>query len=233
MNSDTKTDDYHPLLVGLRAARANLVPAFIVQAAMITLVLGYYYHKPTQDWLAHLAEAKRHSGFLFSFAAGALAGGVLPEILLIGVFQRGRVRLDNFKNLAFGIVFWGFQAMVVDAFYRGQARAFGSHASFCVVSIKVFVDQFVYNPIYAGPFGNACYEWKNQGYRLAGMSRVLTKRFYKTKTLPTLVATWGVWIPLVSMVYALPSLLQIPLFSLALTFWVMVFTWINHANRGK
>jgi len=29
------------------------------------------------------------------------------------------------------------------------------------------------------------------------------------------------------MIYSLPSLLQIPIFTLALTFWVILFTWIS------
>ena len=213
--------------MGLQAARANFVPGLIVQAAMITVVLAYYYYEPARALLAQLAEMKARWGYGFSFLAGAIAGGVLPELLNVVVFQRGRVRWENAANLLFGILYWGSQGMVVDGLYRLQAVMFGSHVDFFTVVKKVLVDQFVYNPIYAAPLGLAVYEWKNQGYRIAGMARVLTGRFYKERTVPALVATWGVWIPLVALVYSLPSLLQIPLFSLALTFWVILFTWIN------
>ena len=217
----------HPLLKGLHAAKANLLPGLIVQTAMAALLLAYYFSGPARLWLAHLAEAKQRFGYLFSFGSGAVAGGILPEILAIAVFQHWRLRRENGPNVVFGIVFWGVSAMIVDAFYRAQAGWFGVHVDFATVSTKVFIDQFVYNPIWAAPWGIAAFEWKNQGYRFAGMSRVFTARLYKEKTLPALVATWGVWIPVVSMVYSLPSLLQIPLFSLALTFWVMLFTWMN------
>ena len=213
--------------MGLQAARANFVPGLIVQLVMITVVLAYYSYKPAGAWLAHLATLKARWGYGFSFLASALAGGVLPELLTVAVFQRGRVRRENAGNLLFGILFWGSQGVVVDGLYRFQAELFGSHVDFPTVAKKVLVDQFVYNPLYAAPFGLAVYEWKNQAYRLDGMGRVLTGRFYKERTLPALVATWGVWIPLVSMIYSLPPLLQIPLFNLALTFWVMLFAWIN------
>ena len=219
-----------PLLIGLQAARANFVPGLIVQTVMILVVLAYYSYEPARVWLAHLAEIKARWGYGFSFLAGAVAGGLLPELLTITVSQRGRVRWQNAGNLLFGILFWGSQGVVVDGLYRFQAVLFGSHADFATVVKKVLVDQFVYNPLYAAPVGLAIYEWKNQGYRLAGMGRVFTARFYKERTLPALVATWGVWIPVVSMVYSLPSLLQIPLFSLALTFWVILFTWINRQH---
>jgi len=215
------------LLIGLQAARANFVPGLMVQLAMVAVVLAYYFYEPARAWLAHLAEMKARWGYGFSFIAGAVAGGVMPELLTITVFQRGRVRWENAGNFLFGILYWGSQGAIVDGFYRLQAVMFGAHVDFLTVLKKVLVDQFVFNPLYAAPCGLAAYAWKNQGYRLAGMGRVLTGRFYKERTLPALVATWGVWIPLVSMIYSLPSLLQIPLFSLALTFWVILFAWIN------
>lgn len=221
----------HPLLIGLQAARANLVPGLIVQAAMVAVVLAYYFYEPARTWMAHLALLKQRWGYGFTFVSSAMAGGVMSEFLVVAVFQRGRVRQENIGNLIFGILFWGFQGMTVDALYHLQALMFGTHVDFPTVAKKVLVDQFVYNPIFAAPWTLALYEWKNQGYRFAGMSRVLTGWFYKERTLPALVATWGVWIPVVSLVYSLPPLLQIPLFSLALTFWVILFTWISRRQQ--
>lgn len=216
-----------PLLIGLQAARANLVPGLIVQTVMIAVVLAYYYYEPAQVWLAQLAEVKARWGYGFAFLSGAVAGGVLPELLTIAVFQRGRMRRENVGNFVFGVLYWGLQGVIVDGLYRFQAVMFGAHVDFATVLKKVLVDQFVFNPIYAAPIGLAAYEWKNRGYRFAGMGRVFTGRFYKERTVPALLATWGVWFPIVSMVYSLPSSLQIPLFSLALSFWVMLFSWIN------
>jgi hypothetical protein len=36
----------------------------------------------------------------------------------------------------------------------------------------------------------------------------------------------------VAALYSLPSLLQIPLFSLALSLWVMLFTWMSEQRTG-
>jgi len=221
----------HPWLIGIHAAKANLVPGLIVQAVIIVVVIAYYFFEPARQWLAQLAEIKRQAGYLYSWIAGAVAGGILPEILTVTVFQNCRVRRQNLGNVIFSMLFWGITGVLVDALYRGQTWWFGPQVDFSTVTRKMLVDQFIYNPFWAAPFGLACYEWKNQGYRLEGMSRVLTLRFYKQKTIPALVATWGVWIPVVCMVYSLPPLLQIPLFSLALTFWVMIFAWINRAHQ--
>ena len=152
--------------------------------------------------------------------------------MTVVLFQNRQVRRENFGNLLFGILYWGSAAMTVDAFYRGQNWVFGPQVDFCTVSKKVMVDQLIYTPLWSVPFGMAVFEWKNQDYSLAGMSRVLTIEYYKRKTIPAIVAGWGVWIPLVSLIYSLPPLLQIPLFSLALTFWAMLFTWINRKPRN-
>lgn len=215
------------LLIGLQAARANFIPGLIVQVAMIAVVLAYYYYPPAQAWFVWMAAMKERWGYGFAAASGALAGAVLPELLAIAVFQRGRVNRANLERLIFGIFYWGSQSMVVDAFYRFQAVMFGSGVDWLTVAKKVVVDQFIYTPFYAMPFAMACFEWKNNRYRFAGMRRVLTFRFYKNAVFPAVIAAWGVWIPVVCAVYSLPPLLQIPLFSLALTFWSMILTWMT------
>src|SRR4029453_12127273 len=56
---------------------------------------------------------------------------------------------------------------------------------------------------------------------------------YRDKILPTLLATWAVWIPLMAIIYSLPLALQFPLFGLALTFWVLLLTYMTNRFAGK
>lgn len=220
-----------PLLIGLRAAKANLVPGLIVQAAMVSIVAAYYTQPPVHAWLSVLADFKRDGGLVFSAVAAAVAGGVFPEVLAVAVFQRGKIRRENLGNLLFNVALWGVEGMIVDLFYRTQAHMFGSHVDFATVLKKVLVDQLVYTPFFATPFSVGCYEWKHQHYALKGMSRVFTPAYYKNKSVPALIASWGVWIPLVTVIYSLPSLLQFPLFTLGLTFWVMLLTYVTSHKR--
>ena len=219
----------------MRAARANIIPGLIVQAAMLALGLAYHYYAPVQAGLERLAGLKNEWGYGFAFIAGGLAGGVLPELLAVAVFERGRMTRKNIENILFGICYWGATSVLTDAFYRGQAWVFGGQANFSTIFKKVLVDQLVYTPLIALPLAQSCYEWKNRGYRFAAIGRTLTLQFYVRETFPAVVAAWGVWIPLVSIIYSLPTLLQFPFFCLALTFWVMIFTWINYhaAPKGK
>lgn len=222
-----------PLSVGLRAARANLLPGLIIQAAVVALVLAYYFWGPARWWMARLAELKREGGYLFSLASGVLAGGLLPELLTVAVFQRWRVTRENLCGFAFGACFWGLMAVVVDSLYRVQAMVFGSEVDLATVLKKTLVDQFFFTPFVSIPLTVVVFEWRHAGYRFAGLSRSLSVSFYRQKVLPAVVSGLGFWLPVVVLVYCLPPLLQFPLFTLALTLWVMIFTWISHAHKAQ
>jgi hypothetical protein len=221
-----------PLAVGLRAARANLVPALVIQAAVVSVVLAYYCWEPARAWLTRLDEFKREGGYLFSLVSGALAGGLLPELLTVAVFQRGRVRRENLSGLVFGVCFWGVMGMTVDALYRAQALVFGGGVDFATIFKKAAFDQFVFTPFVSIPLTVVIFEWRHAGYRISGMPRVLCTDFYLRKVLPSVVSGLGFWLPVVLLIYSLPLPLQFPLFTLALTLWVMIFTWISHAHKA-
>ena len=226
-----KNEHERPLSVGLRAARANLVPGLLIQAAVVALVLAYYFWEPARARLAYLAEFKREGGYLFSLVSGILAGGLLPELLKVAVFQKGKVGRENLSSFAFGACFWGLMAVVVDAFYRAQAWTFGSGVDFTTVLTKTAVDQFVFTPFITIPLTVVAFEWRHAGYRFSGVLRMLGLDFFRRKVLPAVVSGIGFWLPVVVFVYCLPLPLQFPLFTLALTLWVMIFTWISHAHK--
>ena len=214
-------------MAALHAARANIVPGLIVQSVMLAIFLAYKYYPPTTVALNHLADLKGRWGYGYSAIASIIAGGLIPELLRIGVFQRGKILHRNVDNLCFSVPFWCFMGVVVDGFYRAQAVWFGAEAVFPVVLTKVIIDQFVYNPLFAAPLTAALYDWKNRGYGLHEFGGFFKVRYYRDVVVPTLFATWGVWIPVVSILYSLPSLLQIPLFALALSMWVTLYTWMS------
>lgn len=212
----------HPLRAGWVAARASLLPGVCIQFLMLGIVLLYYGSSAARPFFEQIGVWKAQSGYLFSLVSVAIAGGICPEILRVLFFQKGRVERRNWTNLAFTVPFWALQGLVVDLLYRSQAVWFGNDAQFWTIVKKVAVDQFLYNPLFAAPIGVTLYEWKNRGYRWS--SEFLRWAWYRDRIIPALITTWAVWIPIVSIVYCLPSILQIPIFTLALTFWVTLFT---------
>ena len=222
-----------PLLIGWEAARANARPALIIQAIMLGLAIAFYANPAAAEALRNLAEFKRAHGLAFVIVASVLAGAILPEIFLILFFQRGRFQIQNLRNLAFTIPVWGFDGSLVDLLYRAEAHWLGDVAKFPVVLGKICIDQFGYNVFFAAPFGVLTYEWKNSGISFRPVRDLFTWPHYRDKIIPTLVATWAVWIPLMAIIYSLPLALQFPLFGLALSFWVLLLTYMTNRFAGR
>jgi hypothetical protein len=222
-----------PLALGWEAARANALPALVIQALMLILLVAFYTSHTAFRLLSQLAELKQKSGILFVIVASVAAGAIIPELFLIVLFQRGRATPRNLRNLLFTIPVWGIDGALVDVLYRTQATWFGDVATLPVIVAKIGVDQFGYNPFFAAPFGVLTYEWKNSGISLQPIRDLFTWKHYRDKIIPTLLATWAVWIPLTAIIYSLPLALQFPLFGLALTFWVLLLTYMTNRFAGK
>ena len=221
------------LALGWEAAKANATPAFILQGAMLAILIAYYLSPACADCLNRLAHYKEAYGLVFVVIAAALAGAVVPELFVIVFFQRGRPRPQNLRNLAFTIPTWAIDGILVDLMYRVNAVWFGDVVTVPVVTAKILVDQLGYNPFFAAPAEVLVYEWKNEGFSWRSVRRALTWAHYRDKIVPTLLATWAVWAPLMAIIYSLPYPLQFPLFSIALTFWVLLLTYMTNRFAGK
>ena len=222
-----------PLMIGWEASCANGKPALIIQAVMLALAIAFYTNASVADALRILAEFKRAHGLFFVIVASVAAGALLPEFFLILFFQRGKPQRVNLRNLAFTVPVWGFDGSLVDLLYRAEAHWLGDVATLPVVLGKICIDQFGYNVFFAAPFGVLTYEWKNSGISMRPLRDLFTWPHYRNKIFPTLVATWAVWIPLMAIIYSLPLALQFPLFGLALSFWVLLLTYMTNRFAGK
>src|ERR1700694_3791532 len=109
------------LALGWEAAKANAMPAFILQGAMLVILIAYYLSPACADFLNRLAHYKEAHGLVFVVIAAALAGAVVPELFVIVCFQRGRPRAQNVRNLAFTIPTWAIDGILVDLMYRMNA----------------------------------------------------------------------------------------------------------------
>ena len=222
-----------PLTIGWEAVRANARPALIIQGIMLGLLIAFYASPTAAVWLGKLAEFKHAHGLGFVIAASVAAGALLPEFFLILFFQRGRLGLRNLRNLLFAIPIWGFDGSLVDLLYRSEAQWLGDVVTLPVVIGKICIDQFGYNVFFAAPFGVLTYEWRNSGISVHPVRDLFNWKHYRDKIIPTLVATWAVWIPLMAIIYSLPLALQFPLFGLALSFWVLLLTYMTSRFAGK
>lgn len=221
------------LALGWEAAKANAVPALILQGAMLVILIAYYLSPTWADLLHRLARYKEAHGIVFVVVAAVLAGAIVPELFVIAFFQGGRVGPQNVRNLVFTIPTWAVDGILVDLMYRWNAVWFGDVVTVPVVTAKILVDQLGYNPFIAAPGEVLVYEWKNEGFSWRSIRRALTWNHYRDKIVPTLLATWAVWVPLMAIIYAMPFAVQFPLFSIVLTFWVLLLTYMTNRFAGK
>ena len=70
-------------------------------------------------------------------------------------------------------------------------------------------------------------------FSIESLIRSFTWDHYRDKIVPTLLATWAFWIPLMAIIYSLPLALQFPIFCLALTLWVLLLTYMTNTFAAR
>lgn len=205
----------------LAALKKNLLPGMVLQLFAASILIIYFFvptSKPVFSWFGLL---KQEHGFLYSFIATAIFGGLIPFLYLwlSNNIEPGRSILGL---LVFYIVFWGLKGMEVDLFYRLQADWFGTDNDIKTIVTKMAVDQFLYSSLWAAPGITFVYLWMESNWSIRGTMQRIDKNFFYVKIPTVILSNWLVWIPAVCVVYAMPNELQIPLFNLVLCFWVLL-----------
>jgi hypothetical protein len=217
--------------LGLQSARQNLLPALLLQAIMLCLMAAYLLHGGTRLFLVDVGELKEEMGYGFALAAYMVSGALLPELLRILFFQKGRLRRSNIWSFAITAPLWGAMGMTVDFFYRCQNAWFGTGNEWTVIVTKVLVDQFIYSPFFANPLVTGYLSSRDAGFTRASVASLFRWSFVTRKMLPVQIAGWCVWMPGVCFVYFMPPLLQLPVAVLIQCFWVLLLTTINEKTR--
>lgn len=207
------------------ALKRNIKPGLVLQGFALAILCIYFFvpvSKPVFIWFGDL---KAHYGYLYSFIATALFGGLIPFLYLWLSNSLGNKKL--LPLLMFYVLFWGVKGMEVDLFYRLQADWFGTGGDWKTVLTKMAADQFIYSTFWAAPGITIIYLWMESGWNFARWRAAMDKEFFCVKIPTVILSNWLVWIPAVCVVYAMPGELQIPLFNLVLCFWVLLLAVLN------
>jgi hypothetical protein len=217
-----------PGLIGLRR---NIVPGLVLQACALLIVLGYFFVPSFHATLDAIGGIKTRYGYFYSAVSTALFGGVIPFVVLFLTRQvpKGRV----WAGLAFYAGFWMWKGVEVDALYRCQVLLFGNAVTFGTVAAKTCVDQFAYNPLWAGPTQVIFFLWKDANFSWTGLKWQLEQESLLHRVVVVLFSTWVVWLPAVAIVYTLPIALQIPLSNLVLCFWCLLLSFISKSGTQE
>ncbi len=230
--SATTTLEEAPWKAGLRSARANLAPGFVLQAFALAVVLGYYFYPPVRDGLNTLSDLRARMGVSFGILSTGLFGGLIPLLYLKSI----RATRDHYSWPQGGvlILFWSYKGFEIAAWYAFQARVIGTGTDAGTITIKAFIDQFIYCPIWAIPTTALFYLWCTTRFdRRAVLADLRAPRWYARTVLPMLLANLGVWLPLVCIIYALPTPLQLPLQNIVLCFFTLMLAHMSQLPKRE
>ena len=221
-----------PWKSGLRSARANLVPGLALQAFALVVVLGYYWHGPTHELLTQLSELRARMGLPFAIISTGLFGGFLP-LLYLKSSAATRAQLSWRSGFLY-TAYWAYKGIEVSAWYTFLAWAIGDSPDLGKVVTKTVIDQFIWCPLWAVPSTAVFYFWCQHDCRLdAVVADLRHPRWYARRVLPQLFANTGVWLPLVCIIFALPTPLQLPLQNLVLCFYCLLLAHMTRRTQTR
>jgi len=214
-----------PFRAGLVALRRFWRPLLLIQASAILLVIAYHLSAAVRAACDAAADAKARGGLPFAAVTGAFAGGILPELAKLVTDPKARDLRGRGGAIAFNAALFAFSGVLVDLLYRYESHLFGQAATVGTVASKTAFDQFVFTPLWSA-FAVTMFAWRQSGFSPARTWRLVDGPFFRNRLLPLLLSNWCFWIPMVSIIYALPAALQFLLFILVLAAWSLIMVFI-------
>lgn len=222
-----------PWQAGLRSARANLVPGIVLQCFALAIILGYSFHGPTREAFVRLTQLRADMGMSFAILSTGLFGGLIPLLYLKSV-RKTRTHYSWSRGAGL-TAFWCYKGFEVALWYAFLAWSLGEGTDVRTIASKAVLDQFVYCPIIAIPFTALVYHWCEHRFNFAAtFADLRAPRWYARRVLPMLFANLGVWLPIVCIIYALPTPLQLPMQNIVLCFFTLMLAHLStHAPASK
>jgi hypothetical protein len=209
-----------PWKIGLKAARANLVPGLVLQAAAFALLAGYLWEPSVRAALEVVAGWQTRFGAAFSFATYFFFCGIVPYLFCLALPSL-RPREPG-KALLFVIGFWAPMGLILPHFYTLQSHLYGDGTDLWTLVRKVVTDQCGYTAFFASPAAAVAHVWKAHDYRWSETASLLGRGWYRRLVLPNLIMNWMLWYPAMMVVYSLPLALQIHVAGLIGCFWALM-----------
>ncbi len=204
---------------GIRAIRDHIRPFLLIQVCVFAIVAAFYLWPAFAAFAGSLGQMKANGGLPFTFLSTAFAGVFLPEAFKY--ITRDPRKLTA-PDLAYHVLVFGLNGIIVDLFYRFQGNLFGTSATIGLVLLKVLFDQAVASPLMFNPYFLFMMLLRKSGFnwnRLRPQLRLVP--FYR-QMWPILVASWGYWMPALCGIYALPGDIQFVLFLFVEAAWSLI-----------
>ncbi|MFQ3231326.1 hypothetical protein [Reinekea sp.] len=206
------------------ALKKNLAPGLALQTLALSIALCYFY-VPSTEWIfIALGDLKSSLSWKYAMISTALFGGIIPFIYLK---MSGQITGNPTKVFLFYALFWAYKGIEIDYLYALQAQWFGEGNTAPILAKKVIVDQFAYGPLWAAPSMAIAFLWMESNFNLKLWLTRLDRELWFIQIPTTFVTNCLIWLPAVTIIYAMPTQLQIPLFNLVLCFFVLLLSAIS------
>jgi len=203
----------------------------VLLASMSLMVAIYYFWPVGAVVLSQYATWQHAGGILRTGLVAGFAGGILSELCVIYICDRGRWNGGHVENMVFRFVVFFFGGLIVAKFYEWQAYWFGDGLFWRVLLPKVLVDQFIFSVFWSTTYQTLVFRWQALRYSSSRLWRELNGRFVVERMLPVLVTNWMFWIPGVTLVYSMPLILQMPLNIFATAIWSLLLAGLAKSTR--
>ena len=201
-------------------------------AAMSVMVGIYYFWPAGAAVLSQYAAWQHAGGILRTGLVAGFAGGILSELSVIYICDRGRWNSAHVENMVFRFVVFFFGGLVVAKFYEWQAYWFGDGLSWRVLAPKILVDQFIFSVFWSTTYQTLVFRWQALRYSGSRLWSELDGSFVVERMLPVLVTNWMFWIPGVTLVYSMPLILEMPLNIFATAIWSLLLAGLAKSARA-
>ncbi len=204
--------------------KVNLIPAIFLQILAVSIGLSYFFWPSAAPVFNYFSDLKLQYGIVYAIVSTSIFGGLIPFLYL---FLSGKLTANPLKQLIFYCIIWAFLGAVVDLLYTYQAVVFGDGNDVLTIMKKTAVDQFIFSALLSCPFLTIAYMWKDYGFNWGKTKFQINKELFTLKIPTTVLTNWLIWIPAVSIIYAMPTTLQVPLFNLVLCFFVLLLSMLD------
>ncbi len=218
-----------PWRIGVAAARANLIPGAVLQAAACALLVGYWCVPGVRSALEAAAAWQARRGVAFASLSYFFFCGVAPYLFCLAVPSL-RPRQPG-RAAWFVVGFWVPMAVILPQFYVFQSWLYGDGRDVWTLARKVLTDQCGYTAFFASPAAALAHLWKAHDYRWREVRPLLGAGWYRRLVLPNLIANWALWFPSMFVVYSMPPALQSHLAGLIGCFWSLMCLQIGAHTR--
>jgi hypothetical protein len=211
----------------VNAFKANIKPAIYLQILAVSIALCYFYVPASEPVFSLLGNLKASYGSLYAVISTAIFGGLIPYLIMLATKQ---IHFKPVAQLVFYCILWAILGFIIDHFYQFQGYLFGNNGDVSTIIKKVVLDQFGFNVLVGAPFVTIAFLLRDNQFNIKSWLSSINKKLFTEEIPVVLASTWIVWIPSVSVVYAMPSNLQIPLFNIVLCMFVLIVAILNNPN---